>query len=84
VTIASLWVTSLGPLNAINGAIQVIGYIGLIPGAAGLFLVPDVVGLERISLQVLVVLAVITSVLGFIFKDNEVEDLHASCSVWLN
>jgi amino acid permease len=75
-TVASLWLTSLGPLNAVNGAIQVAGYLGLMPGMTGLYLSRDV---GKMSMYLLMAFALTTSVLGFIFIDNDKDALDASC-----
>mmetsp|Transcript_63555 Transcript_63555/g.185822 ORF Transcript_63555/g.185822 Transcript_63555/m.185822 type:complete len:465 (-) Transcript_63555:51-1445(-) len=84
VSTMSLWIKSLGPLNAINGAIQVIGYIGLIPGVIGLYLVKGVGSGQRVALMVLMVFATVSSALGFIVTDNNAPALTTSCQVpWL-
>lgn len=83
VTIASFFFRNLGPLNAVNGAIQVIAYIGLIPGAAGLFLLGELSQKQRFALHGLIVFAVITAALGFVMTNNEVDDLKKKCMYWV-
>jgi amino acid permease len=77
-TVASFWLTSLGPLNAINGAIQVAGYVGLMPGMTGLYLSKDV---SKISMYLLMCFSLIASILGFIFTDNDKDALNAACQI---
>jgi len=83
VSVASLWLHSLGPLNALNGAIQVFGYIGLIPGAIGLYLLPGIGRVQRVALMLLVVFALVTTILGFVYVDNHVAELAAACTMSL-
>lgn len=79
VTLASLCISSLGPLNALNGAIGVTAFIGVIPGMTGLHLLSDVGQTQRLCLYTLVVLSVLASVLGLVATDNNHEELMAAC-----
>eukprot|EP00928_Gymnodinium_smaydae_P001138 TRINITY_DN10413_c0_g1_i1.p1 TRINITY_DN10413_c0_g1~~TRINITY_DN10413_c0_g1_i1.p1 ORF type:complete len:422 (-),score=46.17 TRINITY_DN10413_c0_g1_i1:69-1334(-) len=81
VSISSLWVTDLGPLNAVNGAIQVLGYIGAIPGIIGLYLLEGRSNGRRVALVLLIIFATTLSVLGFVFTDNDASDLNRACMV---
>eukprot|EP00928_Gymnodinium_smaydae_P001139 TRINITY_DN10413_c0_g2_i1.p1 TRINITY_DN10413_c0_g2~~TRINITY_DN10413_c0_g2_i1.p1 ORF type:complete len:412 (-),score=33.59 TRINITY_DN10413_c0_g2_i1:282-1517(-) len=80
VSTTSLWVRTLGPLNAINGAIQVFGYIGAVPGIVGLYLLEGNNRGRRVALVILIIFATTLSVLGFIFTDNHASDLNEACT----
>jgi len=78
-TFLSVWATNLGSLNAMNGAIQVIGYCGLIPGAAGLYLLGSVTSKEQVALWLLMGFATMMSVVGFFATDNNPEGMTTDC-----
>lgn len=83
VTTLSLWLHDLGPLNAINGSIQVIGYIGVIPGITGLYLLGnDDQKPSNISLYALIAFGVFTSALGIVTTDNNVLALERGCLIF--
>jgi len=79
VSVCSFWIHSLGPLNAINGTIQVLGYIGLIPGAIGLYLSGHLSPLRKLAMWGLIIGAVLTTLIGFIYTDNYVDALSKTC-----
>lgn len=75
----AVWFDSLGPLNAVNGAFQVVGYIGLVPGFTGLYLLGEVPASQRTAWWALIVASVLSSAAGFIFTDNLHASLDAAC-----
>jgi len=84
VSIVSLFLNDLGPLNALNGALQIIAFVGVIPCSLGLFLVGDNFTtsqrwFHRIALGFLFVLALIISSLSFVDLQNEPKALEAAC-----
>jgi len=78
-TFLSLWATNLGALNAMNGAIQVIGYGGFIPGAAGLYLLGSVTSKEKAALWLLMGFATMMAAVGSIATDNNAEGMITDC-----
>eukprot|EP00419_Tripos_fusus_P002131 CAMPEP_0172683326 /NCGR_PEP_ID=MMETSP1074-20121228/18776_1 /TAXON_ID=2916 /ORGANISM="Ceratium fusus, Strain PA161109" /LENGTH=427 /DNA_ID=CAMNT_0013502159 /DNA_START=55 /DNA_END=1338 /DNA_ORIENTATION=+ len=78
-TVLSSWATNLGSLNAMNGAIQVIGYGGFIPGAAGLYLLGSKTSMEQLMLWLLMAFATTMSVVGSFATDNNVEGMITDC-----
>jgi len=65
VTICSLWVRELGPLNAIIGGMQVVSYIGVLPGVCGLFLLDRTSIIWRAAMLGLIVFAVVACIVAF-------------------
>jgi len=83
ITVCSLWCRDLGPLNAINGAISVVGYVGLAPGVIGLYLVGEIEPQQRLSMLGLMIFSFSIAALGVFITDNDVLSLEAGCmSVW--
>jgi hypothetical protein len=83
ITVCSLWCRDLGPLNAINGAISVVGYVGLAPGVIGLYLVGEIETQQRLSMLGLMIFSFSIAALGVFVTDNDVLSLEAGCmSVW--
>jgi len=82
VMVAAFFVTQFGMILAINGALCVGFFIGLLPGLVGLYLTPGKGAGWRVLMWTLIVFALAGSVLGFIFTDNEVKQLH--CWWWIS
>mmetsp|Transcript_62245 Transcript_62245/g.131573 ORF Transcript_62245/g.131573 Transcript_62245/m.131573 type:complete len:439 (-) Transcript_62245:720-2036(-) len=76
-------VSQLGPLNELNGALQVSCFIGLAPGFAGLYLVGKETALWRFSMYLLVLCAMIASASGFFYTANSVAEITASGCWWV-
>jgi len=81
VTVASLYVSDLGPLVALNGALQVFAYTGVIPGVTGLFLLDRRGACWRVSCVLIILGSCCFAVGGFLFTDNHPEQLVAACAV---
>jgi len=79
VALCSLWVHSLGPLNAINGTIQVLGYIGLIPGAIGLYLSGKLSPARKAAMWGLIITSILVTLIGFVYTDNYAAALDKQC-----
>eukprot|EP00928_Gymnodinium_smaydae_P061916 TRINITY_DN45887_c0_g1_i1.p1 TRINITY_DN45887_c0_g1~~TRINITY_DN45887_c0_g1_i1.p1 ORF type:complete len:505 (+),score=4.03 TRINITY_DN45887_c0_g1_i1:54-1517(+) len=72
----SLSVQDLGVLNVFNGALMVGVFVGIIPGLVGIYLLKHSV----VALSMLIVVAVVTSLFGFVFTSNFVADVSGdSC-----
>lgn len=70
-------VDSLGVVNVINGAMSAAVFVALVPSVVGLCLL-DTSPPGKIALTVLLVVGLLVSGLGFIFKENYVDDLKCS------
>eukprot|EP00928_Gymnodinium_smaydae_P012149 TRINITY_DN14417_c0_g2_i1.p1 TRINITY_DN14417_c0_g2~~TRINITY_DN14417_c0_g2_i1.p1 ORF type:complete len:422 (-),score=64.07 TRINITY_DN14417_c0_g2_i1:251-1516(-) len=80
VTLASFRVSSLGPLVAVNGAVQVSTFAGLMPGAAGLFLLDRKSARLRICCILLIIGSFFCSIGGFVFTNNHPDSLARNCA----
>lgn len=77
--IGAAFFDQLGTLNQINGALQVVCFIGLVPGSAGLFLMDVNSKLWRLSMWILVLVSILASLLGFVYTKNTPEALASVC-----
>jgi len=81
VTGAAYFISDLGLLNVVNGAMSLGVFVALVPGLVGVFLigtVPSVV-LWRTAMAALVIAGIVFSILGLIYTNNYVQSLHAAC-----
>jgi len=79
VTICSLWVRELGPLNAIIGGMQVVSYVGVLPGVCGLFLLDRTSTIWRAAMLGLVLFAVVACLVAFLNTENRMPELVQTC-----
>jgi len=75
----SLWFSSLGPLNVVNGSIQVFAYIGLIPGMTGLYLCGEASSFRKSALLAMMAFASVASVVGIFKTSNNISQLMTHC-----
>merc|ERR1712066_390195 len=72
--LTSIFVTTLGFVNVINGAMSAAVFVALIPSLFGLLLL-DTGALHKVALVLLLVGGLCVSGMGFVFSDNYVADL---------
>jgi len=73
--VISYFVTSLGFVVVLNGAVSVSGFVALAPAVVGLYLV----NANKIAMYGLMFLGCLMTILGVFFTSNYVEDLRRSC-----
>lgn len=80
-SVGAAFASHLGVLNTINGALQVGGFIALVPGITGLFLLGESCSSRWWSLGMAALIAggLVLSLLGFFYTSNAVNELSASC-----
>lgn len=78
-TVGGLYLNNLGKLNAVNGSIQVIGYVGLMPGVAGMYLLRNQSAGQLLSYKVLIAFSIFSCIIGLIFIDNNAQALQTRC-----
>lgn len=79
VTMSSLFITNLGPLVALNGAVMVSTFSGVIPGIIGLRLLDAKPLWWRAGCWTLIAGSCCCSVGGLIFTENQPDQLAAAC-----
>eukprot|EP00929_Paragymnodinium_shiwhaense_P009178 TRINITY_DN113240_c0_g1_i1.p1 TRINITY_DN113240_c0_g1~~TRINITY_DN113240_c0_g1_i1.p1 ORF type:complete len:447 (+),score=114.52 TRINITY_DN113240_c0_g1_i1:151-1491(+) len=84
VTVTAFYVTDLGFLNVVNGAMSFGIFAALAPGLIGLWLLGSrsEEATWRSTMYVLITVGIIFSILGLKYTDNYAEKLHGSCE-WL-
>ena len=83
VMLCAFFVSSLGLMSVISGALSVGGFVGGAPGLVGLFLSEHRSGTcWRLSMHLLIWGGLAVSILGFVYTDNFVDELGGAC--WLN
>jgi len=70
-------VTTLGFVNVINGAMSALVFVALLPSVVGLMLL-DTGACHKVALWFLLVLGTVLSLMGFVFNENYVGDLHCA------
>jgi len=72
----AFFVTDLGVLNVLNGALSVSGFIALGPALVGLKLLDNP---NKPAMYSLLIFGTIMTIGGLIYKENYVDDLKGSC-----
>eukprot|EP00747_Dinoflagellata_sp_TGD_P000077 gnl/TRDRNA2_/TRDRNA2_100105_c2_seq1.p1 gnl/TRDRNA2_/TRDRNA2_100105_c2~~gnl/TRDRNA2_/TRDRNA2_100105_c2_seq1.p1 ORF type:complete len:138 (+),score=8.34 gnl/TRDRNA2_/TRDRNA2_100105_c2_seq1:48-416(+) len=71
----AFFVTNLGIMNVVNGAVVIGGYVAIVPGLVGFYILKR----NWVVMSTLIVLGTVLAVIGFIFTDNYVQQLAAHC-----
>lgn len=82
--VLSFFISDLGFMSAINGAISVTMFVAFCPTMVGLYLVHSPTILRRVLLYGLFFFGIGMSAAGFIFTDNNAASLAANCVVPLS
>jgi amino acid permease len=80
---AALYVTDLGFVNVINGALSCGAFVAVSPSLVGLYLLGDRSAAWNAMMYLLVIVGAVFSVLGLIMTDNYSAALHNAC-MWLH
>jgi len=81
VMFAALFITNLGYLNVINGAICSVVFVTVIPGVVAWYLMGRTDLKWRVAIFGAVTLSTIVSLLGLVYTDNYVDSLEKACAV---
>eukprot|EP00808_Paulinella_micropora_P014549 g76726.t1 len=84
VAVVSFFVRDLGFVNVINGAASVAGFVGIVPCLVGLYLLDGYQGTRkgRCLMYGLLVFCLVSAALGFVYTDNQAQQLLDSCWWW--
>lgn len=77
--IPAIFVTDLGFTTVLTGALSVVGFIGVFPGLAGIYLLEEDSFLWRASMWILIAFSTIMSILGVVYTSNNVEVTDTFC-----
>lgn len=81
--VSSFFISDLGILNVINGALSVSGFVALAPALVGLYLLGDLSEQAwwRVLMWVLLVLGMVMTGCGFVFTQNRADTLLRVCVI---
>jgi len=72
--------SQLGPLNDINGALQIACFIGIIPGFSGIYFVDHTTRWWNAFMVVLMGFSVLATIAGLVYRGNHPEALAQVCT----
>lgn len=76
--LVAFFVTDLGVMNVLNGALSLGAFVTIGPALVGLYIMK----LNRFAMVVLIVFGLVFTVLGFMLVSNYLHDLETECLVW--